>query len=580
MATLFVEATWLKPYPVLLALLLAALCYYLYLAALPHPLPGIPYNKAAATRLFGDLDDVRRAKYRRAWIWNHPRSLGSVVSQAFFAPLRLKGPVVIVTDYREAVDICTRRHKEFDRSNKNKEIVGLVAPNFHFTMKSSDSRFKANRELLRDLMTPTFLQKVSAPRVYQRASSLVELWTLKMHKGQGRPFVASEDLYLSALDTICSVAFGLDDDKTALKQEINHLRMFNPGVSRNADEPVAFPNAPKDPEIEALLDIPEMLAIAQKSFIPAIAQHLALLNPAHARGWWYRRSLIRRQTDSRLKQLGNVCEIDGKQESALDQLLFREHQIAQRLGRTPNFHSAVIRDELLGFLLGGHDTSAAVLSWWVKYMASYQRVQHELRAALRESHPAADREGRWPTMFEIHAASIPYLDAVMEETLRCAAVATIIARTATCDTQILGHAIPEGTDIMLLLAGPSFKEPALPVSESLRTKGCTEAKERVPAWGDDVEIYQPERWLRCESDAAAGANKQIFDPYAGPNMAFSKGPRQCFGKKLAYMQLRTQMTLLIWSFRFDVLEQALNGDELLEKMINTPQDCYVKLSRA
>jgi hypothetical protein len=58
------------------------------------------------------------------------------------------------------VDICTRRHKEFDRGHSNKNIVGLVAPNFHFTMESRDPQFRANRELVRDLMTPKFLQQV------------------------------------------------------------------------------------------------------------------------------------------------------------------------------------------------------------------------------------------------------------------------------------------------------------------------------------------------------------------------------------------------------------------------------------
>jgi cytochrome P450 len=234
---------------------------------------------------------------------------------------------------------------------------------------------------------------------------------------------------------------------------------------------------------------------------------------------------------------------------------------------------------LLGFLLGGHDTSAGVLSWWVKYMAVYQQVQERLRAALQDAHLAALEETRCPTMSEIVTTKIPYLDAVVEEALRFAGVATMIARVATCDTQILGHAIPKGTDIMLLLTGPSMNKPAIAVPESLRTPGCMAAKERVPAWEDDIGIFKPERWLRQERNVETGAVEEIFDGNAGPNLAFSTGPRQCFGKKLAYMQLRTFMTLLIWNFKFEPLDKAINGDITVENLINIPRDCFVKLSR-
>lgn len=140
--------------------IITSLLYILYFLALPRPLPGIPYNKKAARRLLGDLPDVRAATSRRAWIWNQPRQHGRAISQLFFGPALMRGPTVIVTDYREAVDICSRRQREFDRGTTNKNIVGLVAPNFHFTMMSSDPRFKSNRELVRDLMTPKFLQQV------------------------------------------------------------------------------------------------------------------------------------------------------------------------------------------------------------------------------------------------------------------------------------------------------------------------------------------------------------------------------------------------------------------------------------
>ncbi|KAK1251828.1 hypothetical protein MKX07_007307 [Trichoderma sp. CBMAI-0711] len=236
-------------------------------------------------------------------------------------------------------------------------------------------------------------------------------------------------------------------------------------------------------------------------------------------------------------------------------------------------------DQILGYLVAGHDTSAATLSWWVKYMAAHQPVQARLRDALRQAHFEAYRDSRLPTMKEICDSPVPYLDAVMEETLRCAAVAALIVRTSTCDTQILGYHIPKGTDVLLALAGPSVTEPALPVRESDRSPESQECKDQVPYWGDDVSEFEPERWLKQVKNAEGGY-EEVFDPYAGPTLAFSAGPRQCFGKRLAYMKLRTVMTLLMWNFEFQPLHEELNTPELIEMLVNLPEDCYVKLEKA
>lgn len=211
-------------------------------------------------------------------------------------------------------------------------------------------------------------------------------------------------------------------------------------------------------------------------------------------------------------------------------------------------------------------------------MQCHQKVQSRLRRELFHSYPEAVKEGRWPTAHDISSTSVPYLDAVVEESLRIASVATLICRTATCDTHILGHPIPKGTDIILSLTGPSLTQAAVPVSESRRTDSCRQTKDRIPAWGDDIEEYKPERWLKavCSDD---GGEAEVFDSNAGPSLAFSTGPRQCFGKKLALLQLKTVMVLLLWNFEFREVDESVNGWDITERLVNLPKDCYVKLRR-
>lgn len=143
----------------LAGIVFAFMLHRFYLAALPKPIPGIPYNHEASKSLFGDVKEMLTAKYRRVWLWTQPTKHNAPVAQVFLFPLRK--PTVVVSDYREIVDICTRRTNEFDRGSRNKECVGLTAPNFHFTMESRDPKFKTHRELLRDIMTPSFLEEVS-----------------------------------------------------------------------------------------------------------------------------------------------------------------------------------------------------------------------------------------------------------------------------------------------------------------------------------------------------------------------------------------------------------------------------------
>ena len=148
---------WLMPPAVVLSI--AVVVGLLYRALLPKPLPGIPYNEPASHRLFGDLKEMLFPDTtRRAWISNQPRAHDSPVSQIFLAPWARS--TVVVTDYREAVDICMRRTKDFDRGARVHQMVGVVAPHLHFAMQSSDPQFRLQRELLRDLMSPVFLHTV------------------------------------------------------------------------------------------------------------------------------------------------------------------------------------------------------------------------------------------------------------------------------------------------------------------------------------------------------------------------------------------------------------------------------------
>jgi hypothetical protein len=100
----------------------------LYNAALPKPIPGIPYNKSATKRLSGDLPDFfkyqKHTGEQRRWFGLQNQKFNSPICQVFVRPFGK--PSVIVSDFREAQDILSKRLKEFDCSDRGREAFSGI----------------------------------------------------------------------------------------------------------------------------------------------------------------------------------------------------------------------------------------------------------------------------------------------------------------------------------------------------------------------------------------------------------------------------------------------------------------------
>lgn len=255
------------------------------------------------------------------------------------------------------------------------------------------------------------------------------------------------------------------------------------------------------------------------------------------------------------------------------------------------------RDELFGFLIAGHDTTAATLAWAVKCLADHQDVQQKLRSALRAAMPTAVLGNTSPSAQEIAGTRVPYLEATIQEVLRNTTTAPGLMRVTTQDTQIFGHHIPKGTDVFCMNTGPDFKSAPMPVDEKLRSASSQEAKGKVGSWDvNDMGDFRPERWLVKDENG-----EEVFDSKAGPFMTFGLGPRGCFGKwpvvliacawqryllmsracvgkKLAYLQMRITITLLLWNFELQTTPAELSSYRAVDKMVHNCQQCYVRLA--
>lgn len=147
---------------VLIISIVLVVLYMVYQWALPRPIPGIPYDSHAVKDVRGNMPDVlayKKANGRlRPWFVELALKHQSPIVQLWIVPLGK--PVVILADYQEAQDVLLRRGKEFDRGRRGADVFHGVVPNHHISMTSSDPRYKVNKELVRDLMAPSFLNEV------------------------------------------------------------------------------------------------------------------------------------------------------------------------------------------------------------------------------------------------------------------------------------------------------------------------------------------------------------------------------------------------------------------------------------
>ncbi|KAI9148789.1 Cytochrome P450 monooxygenase TRI13 [Paramyrothecium foliicola] len=547
-----------------------------YRAIIPKPLADIPYNKDAATKLFGDIPEmmgyVMRTKRIFCWLTSLTTRHHSPIVQAFIKPGGL--PWVVVTDPFESQDILLRRIKEFDRSEFFGELINGILPEQHIQFISTDDRFKNNRKLINHLMAPTFISEISAPEVYMAASTLVKLWKLKCDAAKGRPFSAHHDITFAVLDSIFASSFGLAESETNTIQRIKAVEGFTPVFSHDVDEPLSFPEGYIPDIFSAVLTLANSVTDTQLSPAPVLTSWVIRKFPYMRKAEAIKNKYIQDKVDECVS-LMNKGETT-KPRSALHSVLLRERDIAAKEGRKPQYQKRAIADEFFGFMTAGHDTSATTIAWGVKMLTDNPAAQDRLRRELRAAFPEAAAAGRDLTYPELSKAQIPFLDAVVEEVLRHANTIAFVVRQAQQDTTVLGRNVPKGTNVFLMANGPGYLEPNLRLEDEARSPGARQSAKSAltGTWSDEnINKFQPERWL--EVDPATGV--ETFNSMAGPSLAFGMGLRGCFGKKLALQVLKIHFSLIVWHFELLLVPSQLSGYEAVQKFAREPTQCYIRL---
>ncbi|MEM9047639.1 MAG: cytochrome P450 [Pseudomonadota bacterium] len=168
-----------------------------------------------------------------------------------------------------------------------------------------------------------------------------------------------------------------------------------------------------------------------------------------------------------------------------------------------------LRDNLLAFIVAGHETTALALSWSLYLLA------FDLAAQERAREEVADVLGERDVAGTEDLIKLPFVGAVIDEAMRLYPPVGVIARTAQAEDRICGRVILPGDTIMM----PFY------------------ALHRHTLYWEEPDAFRPDRFV------AQRAGRFTYLP-------FSDGPRVCIGAGFALMEAKIVLATILKRFSF------------------------------
>ncbi|KAL6653161.1 hypothetical protein ACP70R_012086 [Stipagrostis hirtigluma subsp. patula] len=180
---------------------------------------------------------------------------------------------------------------------------------------------------------------------------------------------------------------------------------------------------------------------------------------------------------------------------------------------------------ILDMFVGGTDTSYMVLEWAMAELMNHPHQLHKLQGEIRASVGGADH------VSEDHLGAMPYLKAVISETLRLQTPGPLLVpRETTEDTELLGYHIPARTRVVIN---------AWAIGRDLST------------W-DRAEEFVPERFIDTPVDYSKVGQDFRFLP-------FGAGRRGRPGAAFAAPTTELALANLLFHFDWEILADGRMG---------------------
>jgi len=172
-----------------------------------------------------------------------------------------------------------------------------------------------------------------------------------------------------------------------------------------------------------------------------------------------------------------------------------------------------LRDEVMTFVLAGHETTAVALSWTWYLLARHPSIAETLRAEV-----ATALGNRTPTIEDL--PRLQYARMIVEEAMRLYPPVWGFFRQALGPDTLGEHRIPKGT---VLIISPYVTH-------------------RHPRFWDDPERFDPGRFA---PDRARERPRFAYMPFSG-------GPRLCIGNEFALMEAQLAVAMTMQRYRLEL----------------------------
>ncbi|KAF8889651.1 cytochrome P450 [Infundibulicybe gibba] len=197
-------------------------------------------------------------------------------------------------------------------------------------------------------------------------------------------------------------------------------------------------------------------------------------------------------------------------------------------------------------LFASSETTSGLLARILEMLARHPDVQGRLRNELQQIQakiPVSEGE-----IFYKKLGKLPYLNAVINESLRLYPPVILMERTATKDIVVPLHTPVKGTDGQLITQIHVAKNQNV-------TIGIANCNRDRRNWGHDADEWRPERWLEPLPATLVDARIPGVHPHM---MTFLGGERSCIGYSFALLEMEIVLWELISNFEFNLSDETIS----------------------
>lgn len=201
------------------------------------------------------------------------------------------------------------------------------------------------------------------------------------------------------------------------------------------------------------------------------------------------------------------------------------------------FNATELREQVLIFLLAGHETTATSLAFTLHLLALHPGLQDRARAEI-----AAVLGDRTPGAADLDR--LPYLTQVLKEAMRLYPAAPVLGRRSVAAAEVDGHTIPAGADVIV----------------------APWVTHRHPSYWPDPERFDPDRFT---PEAEAARPRYAWLPFGG-------GPRACIGQHFSMLESVIALAMLLRTYEFEAVDTEISVVAGITLRTTSPARCRIR----